>query len=158
MSTSQRLANCLPLAPAERTYYKTLYLFGGLPQYVVDMGAEERLPVSEQLKVIDYITLYKTAKWWSAVALVDSFGRRQIAIYLWVNRAGQWKRKQKFVVHNRGEWASIKEAVEKLTAAANSIWVDYFAIVPVTDGWRRPQDMAHNAMRPVELAFTIVPR
>ncbi|RLI39662.1 hypothetical protein DRO60_00610 [Candidatus Bathyarchaeota archaeon] len=47
---------------------------------------------------------------------------------------------------------------EKLTAAANSIWVDYFAIVPVADGWRRPQDMAHNAMRPVELAFTIAPR
>ena len=82
--------------------------------YVVSMGTEERLPVSEQLKVIDYVTLYKTAKWWSAVALVDSFGRKQIAIYLWVNRAGQWKRKQKFVVHNRGEWANIKEAVEKL--------------------------------------------
>jgi len=26
----------------------------------------------------------------------------------------QWKRKQKLVVHNKGEWQQIKEAIEKL--------------------------------------------
>jgi len=78
------------------------------------MSSEEKLPVSEALTIIDYRTLYKSGKWWSAVALVEAFGRRQIAVYLWINKDGQWKRKQKFVIHNKGEWLSIKNAVEEL--------------------------------------------
>jgi hypothetical protein len=54
--------------------------------------SEEKLPISEKLKVLDAITLYKTDKWWSAIALVDSFGRKQIALYLWLNKDGKWKR------------------------------------------------------------------
>ena len=72
-----------------------------------------KVPVSEKLKVIDSATLYKTDKWWSAVALIESFGRRQIAFYLWMRRGDQWRRRQKFVVHDKGEWLRIKEAVEK---------------------------------------------
>ena len=75
---------------------------------------EEELPVSESLKVIQGITLYKTEKWWSAVVLLDSFGRRQIAAYLWMKRGDQWRRKNKFTVHNKVEWRRIKEAIEKL--------------------------------------------
>lgn len=73
----------------------------------------EELPISEKLKVIDAVTLYKTEKWWAAVALVDSFGRRQIALYLWLKKNGRWKRNQKYVIHSRGEWSQVKEAVEK---------------------------------------------
>ena len=76
---------------------------------------EEELPVSESLTVIQGITLYKTEKWWSAVALVDAFGRKQIAVYLWIKRGGQWKRKNKFTIHNRAEWQRIKGAVERLS-------------------------------------------
>ncbi len=75
--------------------------------------SEEELPISEKLKVIDSVTLYKTEKWWAAVALVDSFGRRQIALYLWLKKDGRWKRNQKYVIHNRGEWSQVKEAVER---------------------------------------------
>lgn len=74
----------------------------------------ETLPISESLKVIEGITLYKTEKWWSAVALVESFGRRQIAVYLWIKQRDQWKRKNKFIIHNRAEWQRIKGAVERL--------------------------------------------
>jgi len=75
--------------------------------------SEEKLPISEQLEIIDSITLYKTDKWWSAIAFVDSFGRKQIAMYLWLNKDGKWRRNQKFTIHNKAEWAQIKEAVEK---------------------------------------------
>lgn len=75
--------------------------------------SEEKLPISEKLKVLDSSTLYKTNKWWSAVALVESFGRKQIAIYLWLKKAGVWKRNQKYIIHNKGEWYQVKEAVEK---------------------------------------------
>jgi hypothetical protein len=75
----------------------------------------EELPISEKLKVIDAVTLYKTEKWWAAVALVDSFGRRQIALYLWLKRDGRWRRNQKYVIHSKGEWLQVKEAVERFT-------------------------------------------
>ena len=73
----------------------------------------EELPVSEKLKVLDSVTIYKTDKWWSAIALVDSFGRKQIAMYLWLNKDGKWTRNQKFTVHNKAEWDQVKEAAEK---------------------------------------------
>ena len=74
----------------------------------------EKLPVSKTIKIIERIDLYKTAKWWAAVVLQDYFGRRQLAVYLWVKKGDQWKRKQKFVVHNEDEWMRIRESVEKL--------------------------------------------
>jgi len=76
---------------------------------------EDRLPVSESLTVIQAINLYKTEKWWSAAALIDAFGKKQIAIYLWIKKGDQWKRKNKFIVHNKTEWQRISEAVEKLS-------------------------------------------
>jgi hypothetical protein len=76
--------------------------------------SEEKMPISEKLKVIRPLTIYKTEKWWLAVALVESFGRKQIATYLWTKKEDQWKRKQKFVVHSNKEWLQIKEAIEKL--------------------------------------------
>ena len=74
---------------------------------------EETLPISEKLKVIGSTTIYKSERWWSAVALIESFGRKQIAVYLWMKKEGQWKRKQKLVIHNNMEWLKIKEAIEK---------------------------------------------
>jgi hypothetical protein len=32
---------------------------------------EEKLPVSEKLKVLESVTLHKTSRWWSAIALID---------------------------------------------------------------------------------------
>jgi len=75
--------------------------------------SEGKVPISEKLKVLDSVTIYKTAKWWSAVVLVESFGRRQVAMYVWLNRNGRWRRNQKFTIHSRVEWAQVKEAVEK---------------------------------------------
>lgn len=75
---------------------------------------EEKIPISEKLNVLQTQTIYKTEKWWSAVALVESFTRKQIAVYLWMKKDDEWKRKQKLVVHNKAEWLQIKEAIEKL--------------------------------------------
>lgn len=75
---------------------------------------EEKIPISEKLNVLQSKTIYKSGKWWSAVALIESFGRKQIAVYLWIKKDGQWKRKQKLIIHNVGEWLQIKEAIEKM--------------------------------------------
>jgi hypothetical protein len=75
---------------------------------------KEKLPLWESYKVIDYITIYKTQKWWEAVVVFESFGRRTIATYLWTNKDGTWKRKQKLQVRTTDEWNKVKNAIEQL--------------------------------------------
>jgi hypothetical protein len=75
---------------------------------------EEKLPVSEKLLVLKSETIYKTHKWWCAVALVEAFGKKQVMLYLWLNKENQWKRKEKFVLHYKKEWQDVKERIEKL--------------------------------------------
>ena len=74
----------------------------------------EEIPVSKFYKVVDYVTMFKSDKWWEAVAVIESFGRKSIAMYLWQFRDGKWKRKHKFQLRNLEEWEKVKNAVEKL--------------------------------------------
>ena len=74
--------------------------------------SEEKLPVHDTIKVIDYQTIYKTSKWWCAVVLANMFGHDKVLIYLWQNRNGQWKRKQKFTINFEHDWQLIKQAVD----------------------------------------------
>lgn len=76
--------------------------------------AEEKLPLSEFYRVLDHVTISKSSKWWSAVVLTEAYGRKSIALYLWTNRDGTWKRKHKFEINRKGEWEKIKAAVETL--------------------------------------------
>ena len=75
---------------------------------------KEKLPLWGSYKVIDYITISKNRKWWQAVVVFESFGRRTIATYLWTNKDGTWKRKQKFQVRTTDEWNKVKNAIEQL--------------------------------------------
>ena len=79
------------------------------------MSQTEKLPLSEFYKVIDYATIFRSEKWWEAIVVIESFGRRSIAMYLWQKRNDVWKRKHKFQVRNMDEWNKIKNAVEQLT-------------------------------------------
>jgi len=75
---------------------------------------KEVLPVHESIVVHEYITLYKTEKWWAAVALCESFGRKDVSLYQWQNKDGVWKRQSKWKIKNQSEWIAIKNAVEKM--------------------------------------------
>jgi hypothetical protein len=46
--------------------------------------------------------------------LLESFGRKQVAVYLWLNKDGQWKRQEKFLIHSKKEWEEIKGTVDRL--------------------------------------------
>jgi len=74
----------------------------------------EQLPLSSFYKVIDHVTIFRSEKWWEAIVLIESFGRRSIAMYLWQKRNDQWKRKHKFQLRNPQEWEKVKGAVDKL--------------------------------------------
>jgi hypothetical protein len=74
----------------------------------------EQLPLSSILKVIDHVTIFRSEKWWEAVVIIESYGRRSIAMYLWTKKGDQWKRKHKFQIRNPQEWEKVKGAVDKL--------------------------------------------
>ena len=74
----------------------------------------EKLPISDFYKVIDYVTIFRSEKWWEAIAVIESFGRRSIAMYLWQFRNGTWKRKHKFQLRNFDEWNKVKNAIDRL--------------------------------------------
>jgi len=76
---------------------------------------EEKIPVDESLQVMSYKTIYKTKKWWCAVVLVNAFGHNQILIYQWIwnDKVGKWKRKQKFSINYDNNWTAIKSAIEE---------------------------------------------
>ena len=76
--------------------------------------ASEKLPISEIYKVIDYVTIFKSSKWWEAIVVYEAYGKRSIGVYLWVKRNDAWKRKNKFSVRNMDEWNKLKNAVEQL--------------------------------------------
>jgi len=73
----------------------------------------EKLPISEFYKVLDQATIFRSEKWWEAIVLIESFGRRSIAMYLWQFRDGKWKRKHKFQLRNMDEWNKVKKTVDE---------------------------------------------
>jgi hypothetical protein len=75
---------------------------------------EEKLPISEFYKVVDSVTIFKSQKWWEAIVVFESYGKRQIGMYLWQKKDDVWKRKHKFNVRNLDEWGKIKAAIEQL--------------------------------------------
>jgi len=81
---------------------------------IVTEKAEEKLPISEFYKVIDCATIFKSQKWWEAVVIFESYGKRSIGLYLWQKREDKWKRKHKFNVRNLEEWDKLKNAIEQL--------------------------------------------
>jgi len=74
----------------------------------------EQVPIIAPLKVTDYKTINKRFGWWSAVVLLESYGRKQICFYLWQKRADKWKRKQKFAIHSQEDWELITNAVSNM--------------------------------------------
>ena len=79
------------------------------------MEEKEKLPISDFYKVVDYVTIFKSQKWWEAVVIFEAYGKRSIGLYLWQKKADAWKRKHKFNVRNLDEWNKLKATVEQLT-------------------------------------------
>lgn len=73
-----------------------------------------KLPISEFYKVIDYITIFRSEKWWEAIVVIESYGKRSIAMYMWEFRNGKWKRKHKFSIRGLDEWNKVKSSIEQL--------------------------------------------
>ena len=73
----------------------------------------EKLSISDFYKVVDHVTIFRSEEWWEAIVLIESFGKRSIAMYMWQFREGKWKRKHKFQLRNVDEWNKVKNAIDK---------------------------------------------
>lgn len=86
----------------------------------IKSSKDEKIPIAPPLKVLEHATINKKFGWWSAVVLLESWGRKQLCFYLWQKRPeGGWRRKQKFAVHSQEHWALMAEAVEKMVEELN---------------------------------------
>ena len=74
---------------------------------------DKRLPIHEVIKVIDSMNLYKTDRWWKIATLQESFGRKEVAVYLFLKREDKWVRKQKLTIRTLDEWRAIKNVVDR---------------------------------------------
>jgi hypothetical protein len=81
--------------------------------------SSEKLPISEFYNVLDFTTIFRSRKWWEAIAAIESYGKRSIAMYMWQFNDGKWKRKHKFQIRGIDEWTKVKNAVEKLLPKLN---------------------------------------
>lgn len=79
-----------------------------------DWKMSEKLPISDFYTVVDSVTIFRSEKWWEAVVLIESYGKRSIAMYMWQFQDGKWKRKHKFQLRTTGEWEKVKNAVDQL--------------------------------------------
>jgi hypothetical protein len=94
----------------------TILLDGKFPPALSSVdGEQEKLPVSKVYRVVDYTTIFKTDLWWEAIVVFESYGRRQLGLYLWQKRDGVWKRKNKFAFRTIEEWNRIRTAAEALS-------------------------------------------
>ena len=78
------------------------------------MAQEEPFPVHETVKVLEGVTINKNDRWWSAALSIESYGRKQVALYLWNKSAdGKWKRKQKFTIPSKDTWEKMKKTLDE---------------------------------------------
>jgi hypothetical protein len=70
-------------------------------------------PVHEDLDIQAGQTVFKSQKWWKAVVLYEGYRGLEIAVYLWQDREGEWRRQQKYVIRSLDDWEQDKEIIEK---------------------------------------------
>lgn len=75
---------------------------------------DDKLPVSSKITIKAYETIFHSEEWWKFASRQVSFGREEVAVYLFKKTDKKWKRKQKMVFRSSDEWKKAKEAVEKL--------------------------------------------
>ena len=83
-------------------------------------STEEKLPISDFYKVVEYVTIFKSQKWWEAVVIFESYGKKTIGLYLWQKKQDTWKRKHKFNVRDMDEWNKLKNAIDLLAPKLTS--------------------------------------
>jgi hypothetical protein len=80
-----------------------------------DTGVD--FPTSDYYNVDIGQTVVKENGWWKAIVRIDekgSYETEEVVIYLWQERDGEWKRRQKFTIKEQERWMDDADVVESV--------------------------------------------
>ena len=77
----------------------------------------EELPIHESLDVVKSITLRKSDKWWTAIAVTKSKMSKNpkaiLAFYRWrKDKNGEWKRIKKWTINSKRDWENFQKIID----------------------------------------------
>ena len=76
-----------------------------------------QFPVSDYYELDGGETVFESDDWWKAILRISekgSYETQEVMVYLWQEKDGQWRRRQKFTLKNQDKWNEQKEIVESL--------------------------------------------
>jgi|APHM01.1.fsa_nt_gi hypothetical protein len=82
----------------------------------------EDFPVSDYYTLATGETIFQTDNWWKAILNIDMKGEYEtdeVMVYLWQQRNGKWKRRQKSTIKSVNDWETLKQIVENLLINEN---------------------------------------
>lgn len=82
----------------------------------------EDFPVSDYYTLATGETIFQTDNWWKAILNIDMKGEYEtdeVMVYLWQQRNGEWKRRQKSTIKSVNDWETLKQMVENLLINEN---------------------------------------
>lgn len=88
--------------------------------------ADEEWPVSDYYDVGAGETVFQSDGWWKAILKIvekGTYETEEIMVYLWQERDGDWRRRQKYTIKDRVSWREEATAVESVLDADVSVAV-----------------------------------
>ena len=82
----------------------------------------EDFPVSDYYTLATGETIFQTDNWWKAILKIEMKGEYEtdeVMVYLWQQRNGEWKRRQKSTIKSVNDWETLKQMVENLLIDEN---------------------------------------
>jgi hypothetical protein len=82
----------------------------------------EDFPVSDYYTLATGETIFQTDNWWKAILNIEMKGEYEtdeVMVYLWQQRNGEWKRRQKSAIKSVNDWETLKQMVESLLIDEN---------------------------------------
>lgn len=82
----------------------------------------EDFPVSDYYTLATGETIFQTDNWWKAILNIEMKGEYEtdeVMVYLWQQRNGEWKRRQKSTIKSVNDWETLKQMVENLLIDEN---------------------------------------
>lgn len=83
----------------------------------LDESETESFPVSDYYTVGSGTTVFQSDGWWKAIVKVvekGSYETEEVMVYLWQERDGDWRRRQKYTIKSKEEWQTESEAISSL--------------------------------------------
>jgi len=83
--------------------------------------ASDEFPVSDYYNVATGVSVFQSDGWWKAIVNIDekgSYETDEVMVYLWQERDGDWRRRQKYTIKDQESWEEERTAIESVLEAS----------------------------------------